>query len=240
MSGRKAPLQPPDMEAEFYLATTANQRLSAPRMNCPDAPTWDEVEVRYLCTGDIDRRGGYSWEMDFPGVPGFVVKRIETEPIVDGLYYTTLGGAGVKQKRSYQRILPSSGVITGQDVTVRGEPGPNPDKSWPSVEIYVAGIAMEVTYVGAEGYSESTANNPARKIGSGVNTPLVIPGFKPVAFPPAPPNPWYSIPERSARLLSPAGWVVTKAEGPPLTAGINTGPHLLTVGYLHRWRIIPG
>lgn len=223
----------------MILRTPGNQRLALPRISVNDGPAWDDCEVRYLCPGDPQDLGGFAHDGDFPDVSGFVIKGMEAEPVKAGLYYLTLRGQGVKAKRLVERVLPTLSTHNGSDVKVTGVPGPNPDGSWPNVEIFLPGIGFEVTYVGADSYTNSSANNPATKIGYRVQSPIQVPGFQPVSFPAAPPNPWESIRADTAKLLYAYGWVVTKAEGPALKSGLAATKHLLTIGYQYRWKVVP-
>ena len=222
------------------LRTNANQPMSGVRYSTPDLPQWDECSRVYLCTGDTAELGGFEEGTAFPGAPGFLVSALETEPIQSGLYTLTLRGLGVKRKRHYARTIPGSASHGGSNVKVAGVPGPNADGSWPTVDVFVPALGFEVTYVGADSYSESSANNPARLIGTAVTAPLVVAGFPAVAFPPAPGNPWATIRPDQAKLLYPFGWVVSRADGPALSAGMAASPHLLTLGYTYRWKVIPG
>ena len=222
------------MKPEFFLRRAGLQRITTPAVNVPDAASWDEASTTYLCTGDPQDLGGFEVDDDFPGVTGFVVKALEPAPLVEGLYQLTVRGNGVRKARQSERILPTAQVQTVADLLIGGLTGPGSGGSWPSVDVYLPGIGFEVVYVGATAAAVLTA---VSKLSTAVQTALQIPGFKTVTLPKAPPNPWTAV--ATPKLMYPFGWVVVRAEGVALKSGVDS-PHILTVGYQHRWKITPG
>ena len=69
---------------------------------------------------------------------------------------------------------------------------------------------------------------------------MAVPGFEGLSFPPAPVNPWSAIDPATAKLLHPSGWVLTSAEPEALISGLEASPYILKLGYLYRWKVVPG